>query len=82
MKMICDKSYTGRTVDPIQRRIINIVVKISRRKLKMETSKTSAHKVTDQNAFDDAMKFGILDVVNPTNEFIWVHLLITFNAYL
>ena len=40
------------------------------------------HDKTDQNAFYDTIKFGILDVVNPTKidkkEYIWRHRLNTF----
>ena len=40
------------------------------------------HGKTDQNAFDDAMKLGILDVENPAEiekkKFIWRHRFNTF----
>ena len=40
------------------------------------------HGLTDPDAFDRNIKFGILDVVNPTEidkkEFLWMHKLNTF----
>ena len=96
---ICEKSYTGRTVDPLQKRINGhrhcykeILRKVEDGNLQDIDTQSDLymlglhlhndHGKTDQNAFDDAMKFGILDVVNPTEiekkEFIWMHRLNTF----
>jgi len=97
---ICDKSYTGRTVDPLHKRInghrqhYREVLKEAEEKNTLEEIDTSKdkymlglhlhleHGFTDPNAFDRHVKFGIVDIVNPTdiekNEYRWMHQLNTF----
>ena len=95
---ICEKSYTGRTVDPLQKRINGhrhyyreILKKIGDDNNEIDTNCDLwmlglhlhlDHGLTDPDAFDQSIKFGILDVVNPTEiekkEYLWMHRLNTF----
>ena len=96
---ICNKPYTGRTVDQIRNRINGhrhlykeILKKAAENNLQdIDTSSDLyqlglhlhlEHGLTHHNAFDENMKFGILDVVNPNEidkkEFKWMHRLNTF----
>ena len=95
---ICEKSYTGRTVDPLQKRINGhrhyyreILKKIDDDNNEIDTNCDLwmlglhlhlDHGLTDPDAFDQSIKFGILDVVNPTEiekkEYLWMHRLNTF----
>ena len=97
--LICEKCYTGRTVDPLQKRnnghrhYFNEILKQINDENIQEIDTNSdlwmlglhlhlEHGLTDPDAFDHNIKFGILDVVNPTEiekkEFLWMHKLNTF----
>ena len=96
---ICDKPYTGRTVELIHKRInghrkyYKEILKNAENGTNQEIDSNSDlwmlglhlhldHGLTDPDAFDKYMKFGILEVVNPTEiekkEYIWMHRLNTF----
>ena len=96
---ICEKSYTGRTVDPLHKRINGhrhcyreILQKLESGNLDDIDTQSDLwilglhlhndHGQTNPNAFDETIKFGILDIVSPTEiekrEFVWMHRLNTF----
>ena len=97
---ICDKSYTGRTVDPLHKRInghrqhYREVLKESEEKNSLDEIDENKdkymlglhlhleHGFTDPDAFDQHLKFGIIDITNPTDiekkEYRWMHKLNTF----
>ena len=96
---ICDKPYTGRTVDPLHiringhRHLYKDVLKRSVANTLQEVDTTNDlytlglhlhldHGLVNQNAFDKNMKFGILEVVRPSDidvkEYRWMHKLNSF----
>ena len=96
---ICDKPYTGRTVDPLHiringhRHLYKDVLKRSVANTLQEVDTNNdlytlglhlhlGNGLDDQNAFDKNMKFGILEVVRPSDidvkEYRWMHKLNSF----
>ena len=96
---ICNKPYTGRTVEQIRKRInghrhlYKEILKKAEENNLQDIDMSSdmyqlglhlhlEHGLTSHNAFDQNMRFGILDVVNPNDiekkEFKWMHKLNTF----
>ena len=96
---LCEKSYTGRTVNPLHKRVnghrdcYKEVLKQTAHTSTKEIDKNSDlytlglhlhldHGLTDPEAFDRHLKFGILGVVSPTEidvkEYTWMHRLNTF----
>ena len=95
---ICEKSYTGRTVDTLQHRINGhrhyykeILKKKDDGNNDVDTNSDlwmlglhlhHDHGRTDPDAFDQVIKFGVLEVVSPTEiekkEYFWMHRLNTF----
>ena len=96
---ICEKPYTGRTVEQMNKRInghryyYKEIIKRAAAGTLQELDTNSDlymlgmhlhfdHGLTDPNAFDSNMEFGILDIVNPADidakEYKWMHKLNTF----
>ena len=96
---ICEKPYTGWTVDEIHNRnsghrhyFKQILKKINDNNLQEIDTNSDLwmlglhlhldHGLTDPDAFDKHIKFGILDIVNPTEiekkEFCWMHKINSF----
>ena len=96
---ICEKPYTGRTVEQLNKRInghryhYKEILKRAAANTLHELDTNSGlymlglhlhldHGLTDPNAFDRNIEFGILEVVNPADiekkEYKWMHKLNTF----
>ena len=94
---ICEKPYTGRTVDEIHNRnsghrhYFKEILKQINDLQEIDTNSDLwmlglhlhlDHGLTDPDAFDKHIKFGILDTVNPTEiekkEFCWMHKINSF----
>ena len=86
---LCEKPYTGRTVDVIHRRISghrHCYTEILKKTAADEpTDFDKDHGLTDPNAFNQYFKFGILEVVTPGDiekkEFKWMHKLNSFQPH-